>query len=110
MDEQTRKEVEVLRAFVREKANLTPEEQEEAEAWLEQAGRGDAIALVQARTLAAKGGYQPPPGEGPPLPPGPLLVCPEDPEHYAEYAAEEGVELFCPEHGVKLVPKAAEKG
>ncbi|RLB76853.1 MAG: hypothetical protein DRH24_17210 [Deltaproteobacteria bacterium] len=98
-----------LRAFVREKGDISPEERREVETLLDYAERGDYLALAQARSLAAKGGYEPPPGLSGPLPPGPLMVCPKDPEHYAVYATEEDEELFCPEHQVRLVPAPSEE-
>lgn len=50
-------------------------------------------------------GYIPPAGDGPPLPPGRVMVCPKDPTHYRtrRFAADEVI--YCPEHpDQRLVP------
>jgi len=41
------------------------------------------------------------PGE---VPAGTLMVCPVDPSHYRKRLRQKGEVLFCPEHGVQLVP------
>jgi hypothetical protein len=47
--------------------------------------------------------YSPPDGEHTP-PTSTLMVCPEDPTHYRKRLRQKGKTLFCPEHGVSLVP------
>jgi hypothetical protein len=38
------------------------------------------------------------------VPAGTLMVCPEDPTHYSRRLHAKGQVLFCPRHGVRLVP------
>jgi hypothetical protein len=88
-----------------QQAELNPKERRVAEELLEKAARGDEVALRQIEQAARERGglsFTPVPGEDPALPPGPLFVCPIDPEHYRAYQREVGVDLTCPEHGVPL--------
>ena len=48
--------------------------------------------------------YTPPPGQQPALPPGTLMVCPVDPNHYQKRLRTAGQRLKCPQHGKDLVP------
>ena len=84
-----------LRAFL-QTAELTPEERARLETLLAEAEGGDEVALTR--------GYQPVPGKDVPLPPGPVMICPEDPAHYRTFQREIGETLRCPVHQVPLVP------
>ncbi len=48
--------------------------------------------------------YEPSAGEPQEVPAGTLMVCPVDPAHYRRRLRQKGQRLFCPEHGVDLVP------
>jgi hypothetical protein len=48
--------------------------------------------------------YEPPPGGLDEVPAGTLMVCPVDPDHCRKRLRQKGQTLFCPEHGVALVP------
>jgi hypothetical protein len=48
--------------------------------------------------------YQPTAGEPEEIPASELMVCPKDPTHYRKRLHRRGQQLFCPEHGVPLVP------
>ena len=48
--------------------------------------------------------YEPPAGGPGEIPAGTLMVCPLDPAHYRRRLRQKGQPLFCPEHGVALVP------
>jgi len=49
-----------------------------------------------------RGDYEPGPGGPDDIPPGTLVVCPVDPEHYRRPLRQKGQR--CPDHGVLLVP------
>jgi len=64
-------------------------------AWLrEEPEKAGAVAV----------GYEPPAGGPDEVPAGTLIVCPVDPAHYRRRLRQKGQQLFCPEHGVALVP------
>ena len=48
--------------------------------------------------------YEPPAGGPDEVEAGTLMVCPEDRAHYRRRLRQKGQPLFCPEHGVALVP------
>lgn len=109
-------------------ALLEEQEADNIEQWLAEAATGDPEAIrqvtnrvldllqehPQARAhvtgdLGIKGSlesfrmYSPPAGEHTP-PASTLMVCPKDPAHYRKWLHQRGKKLFCPEHGVPLVP------
>jgi hypothetical protein len=92
-----------LRAFP-QTAALPPEERARLEALLAEAEGGDEVALTRVEQVAFERGYQPVPGKDVPLPPGRVMVCPEDPAHYQSFEREIGETLRCPVHHVSLVP------
>jgi hypothetical protein len=49
-------------------------------------------------------GYEPGLGEDTGVEGAVLMVCPEDPSHYQRYLQQKGQRLYCPQHGVPLVP------
>jgi hypothetical protein len=85
-------------------AELRPEERARIEALLAEAEGGDEVALARIEQVAFERGYQPVPGKDVPLPPGRVMVCPEDPVHYQTFEREIGETLRCPVHQVPLVP------
>ena len=110
-------------------AMLEDQEVNDLEQWLIQAATGDpeairqtanrALELLQkhpqaracvAGELGIKGDlkslrtYSPLAGEHAPPPASVLMVCPKDPTHYRKRLRQKGKRLFCPEHGVPLVP------
>ena len=103
MTEPRNRELESLRRFLQE-ADLGKYEREESHILLERAAKGDELAMLQAQVLATARGYEPPPGEGEPVPPGQKMVCPEDPDHYSTYRQSKDEVLYCPEHHCELVP------
>lgn len=48
--------------------------------------------------------YEPSAGGPGEVPAGTLMVCPLNPAHYRRRLRQKGQQLFCPEHGVALVP------
>lgn len=54
--------------------------------------------------------FEPLPGEPSPVPPGTLMVCPEDPAHYRRRLQYAGQVFHCPEHDVPLVPALGGRG
>jgi hypothetical protein len=92
-----------LRAFL-QTAELTPEARARLEALLAAAEGGDEVALARIEQIAFERGYQSVPGEDVVLPPGRVMVCPEDPAHYQTFEREIGEPLRCPVHHVLLVP------
>lgn len=52
--------------------------------------------------------FEPLPGEPGEVPAGTWMVCPKDPTHYRRRLRQKGQRLFCPEHGVELVPAREE--
>ncbi len=61
-------------------------------------------ALGIKGSLEAFRTYSPLAGEGGGVPAGTWMVCPQDPGHYRKRLRQKGQKLFCPEHGVPLVP------
>jgi hypothetical protein len=92
-----------LRAFL-QTAELPPEERARLEALLAEAEGGDEVALTRVEQVAFERGYQPVPGKDVPLPPGRVMVCPENPAHYQSFEREIGEALRCPVHRVPLKP------
>jgi hypothetical protein len=99
----TPSDLERLRAYLKT-TGLPRKERDRLETLLVQAEGGDEVALERIRQVAVERGYQPVPGKDIALPPGPLMVCPEDPSHYQIYQRELGETLRCPVHEVPLVP------
>ena len=110
-------------------AMLEDQEVNDLEQWLIQAATGDPEAIrqttnralellqkhPQARAcvtgeLGIKGDlksprtYRPRAGDHPPPPPSVWMVCPKHPTHSPTRLHQKGQKLFCPEHGVPLVP------
>jgi hypothetical protein len=108
---------------------LDKQEADDLGQWLVEAATGDPEAIrqttnrvlellqehPQARTrvtaaLGIKGdleslrAYISPAGEPSPTSATVLMVCPQDPTHYRKHLRQKGIKLFCPEHGVPLVP------
>jgi hypothetical protein len=54
--------------------------------------------------------FEPLPGEEAEVPADTLMVCPDDPTHYRKRLHQKGQVLFCPQHGVRLVPLRDEEG
>jgi hypothetical protein len=48
--------------------------------------------------------FEPLPGAEAEVPAGTLMVCPQDPTHYRKRLHQKGQVMFCPQHGVRLVP------
>lgn len=95
--------LERLRDFL-EATEMAPEDRRRLETLLEEAKNGDKTALERIKQTAFERGYQPVPGKDVPLPPGPIMVCPEDPDHYRTFQREVGETLYCPVHRVPLIP------
>ena len=108
---------------------LEKQEADDLGQWLAEAVTGDpeairqttnrALELLQkhpqarAHVTAALGikgdleslrAYISPTGEPSPTSVSVLMVCPQDPTHYRKRLRQKGKKLFCPEHGVPLVP------
>jgi hypothetical protein len=108
---------------------LEKPEADELGQWLAEAATGDPEAIRQttnrvlellqehpqarAHVTAALGikgtlesfrAYISPAGEPSPTSASVLMVCPKDPTHYRKRLRQKGKTLFCPEHGVPLVP------
>ncbi len=49
--------------------------------------------------------FEPLPGGEGEVAAGTLMVCPEDPSHCRKRLQQKGQVLFCPQHGVRLVPQ-----
>lgn len=107
---------------------LEASEVNDLERWLAQAAGGDPETVRQATNrvldllhkypqaqarvtgaLGIKGAleafrmYEPQAGQHDP-PESVLMVCPVDPTHYCKRLRQKGQMLFCPQHGVPLVP------
>lgn len=82
MEDTQANDLAALRQFLQE-MGLSEQERQEWEALVEAAVQGDELALFQVRALAAVRGYEAPPGEDEPVPPGQKMVCPKDPRHYS---------------------------
>lgn len=112
-DESVREELDALLA----EAGETPEERRRAanraldllirhpEAWERLRERLPAETLGSEEIVARFYEYSPLPGEEGGVPAGTLMVCPEDPSHCRKRLQQRGQVLFCPQHGVRLVPQ-----
>lgn len=66
--------------------------------------KGELARLRQAAPDEAVAFFEPQAGEPGEVPAGTLMVCPLDAAHYRRRLRQKGQRLFCPEHGVALVP------
>ena len=64
-----------------------------------------ALGAKEGLHLELTRSYDPLPGEGDAIPVSTVMVCPVDPTHYRKHLRQKGQRLFCPEHGVELVPE-----
>jgi hypothetical protein len=71
-------------------------------AWTELRERVGAQVLASEEMVARF--YEPLPGGEGEVAAGTEMVCPVDPTHYRKRLRQKGQVLFCPQHGVKLVP------
>jgi hypothetical protein len=110
-DENLRGDLEALLA----EAGETPEERRRAanralnllirhpEAWERLRERLPAEILDSEEMVARF--FEPLPGEEGGVLAGTVMVCPVDPSHCRKRLQQKGQVLFCPQHGVRLVPQ-----
>lgn len=65
---------------------------------------GDELG-VQAPLESVRLLFSPAPGGPQPVQATTMMVCPVDPSHYQRPLMVQGQRLFCPQHGVELVPQ-----
>jgi hypothetical protein len=63
--------------------------------------------MLDSEEMAARL-FEPLPGGAGEVEAGTVMVCPVDPSHYRKRLQQKGQVLFCPQHGVRLVPPEVE--